>query len=195
VAVAGVDEAGRGCLAGPVVAAAVILSAAADVPGLDDSKRLTAAAREGLAPRIRESALAVATGLCSPAEIDRMNILNASLEAMRRAVGALSAPASFLLVDGDRMWPRSTVPWKTVIGGDGRSRSIAAASVIAKTTRDALMAELARDHPGYGWERNKGYPTPDHFEALSRFGPTPHHRRTFRLRLDEPVQSSLFPDR
>lgn len=184
-AVAGVDEAGRGCLAGPVVAAAVILDPARDIDGLDDSKRLSPAVRTALASLIRERAVAVATGSCSPGEIDRLNILNAALEAMRRAVADLRMAASFVLVDGNRMWPRPAIPWETVVKGDATSRTIAAASIIAKTERDLEMVRLAARHPGYGWERNKGYPTGDHFDALRRLGPTPEHRRSFRLRLEE----------
>lgn len=184
-AVAGVDEAGRGCLAGPVVAAAVILDPDRDILGLDDSKRLSPGVRTDLAALIRERAVAVATGSCSPGEIDRRNILNASLEAMRRAVEALGTVPAFVLVDGNRIWPRPAVPWKTVVKGDATSRTIAAASIIAKTERDLEMVRLAAIHPGYGWERNKGYPTPDHFEALRLLGPSPEHRRSFRLRTEE----------
>lgn len=189
-AIAGVDEAGRGCLAGPVVAAAVILDPDRDVDGLDDSKRLSPTARTRLAALIRERAVAVSVGRSSPAEIDRRNILQASLEAMRRAVDGLGVAASFVLVDGDRMWPRPTIPWRTVVKGDATSRSIAAASIIAKTERDLEMERLAERHPGYGWERNRGYPTPDHFEALRLLGPSPEHRRSFRLRTGE---LQLFP--
>ncbi len=184
-AVAGVDEAGRGCLAGPVVAAAVILEPGRDIDGLDDSKRLSPSARTALAALIRRDAVAFAIGLCSPDEIDRRNILHASLEAMRRAVAALGTEPGFVLVDGDRMWPRPAFPWRTLVKGDARSRTIAAASIIAKTERDLEMDRLAARHPGYGWERNKGYPTPDHFEALRVLGPSPVHRRSFRLRTAE----------
>ncbi len=182
--VVGCDEAGRGCLAGPVVAAAVVFAPGAAPPsGLDDSKRLTPEARAALEPAIRARALAVGVGRCSPAEIDRLNILWASMEAMRRAVEALDLGAApdAVLVDGNRTIPG--VPWtqQALVGGDGRSASIAAASIIAKVTRDADMEALDAAFPVYGWARHKGYPTAAHYAALALHGPSPHHRRTFRL--------------
>jgi ribonuclease HII len=179
--VAGVDEAGRGCLAGPVVAAAVVLPRGVTLPGVRDSKQLNAATREALAARIRTQALAVGVGLCSPEEIDRLNILWAAMEAMRRAVADLSPTPDFLLVDGNHCFPGSPWPFETLVRGDRRSHTIAAASVIAKTTRDALMRALHEDDPRYGWCDNVGYPTKAHYAALARHGPSPYHRRSFRL--------------
>ena len=179
--VAGADEAGRGCLAGPVVAAAVVLPPDAALPGLDDSKKLSAEVREALVPLIRGVALAVGVGQCSPAEVDRLNVLWASLEAMRRAAAALPAPPDVLLVDGNREIPEAPWPQEALVRGDGRSLSIAAASVVAKVERDRLMVELDAQFPVYGWARHKGYPTAAHYAALAAHGPSPHHRRSFRL--------------
>lgn len=203
---AGTDEAGRGPLAGPVVAAAVVLPPGVgegDLPGLDDSKRLTAARREALAPIIREVALAWAVAEVSAAEIDRLNILGASILAMHRALRGLAVTPQFILADGNRFRPfyadfedgeagefrlhdeASLVPHRCVVGGDGKYMSIAAASVLAKTRRDEIMARLDAQYPGYGWARNMGYPTREHYEALRRLGPTPLHRMTFNLKLDD----------
>lgn len=179
--VAGLDEAGRGCLAGPVVAAAVVLPADAVLPGLDDSKRLSAEAREALLPVIRREALAVSVGQCSPAEVDALNVLWASMEAMRRAALSLALPPDVLLVDGNRAIPDAPWPQETVVKGDGLSLSIAAASVVAKVTRDRIMVELDAQFPAYGWAAHKGYPTAAHYAALAAHGPSPHHRRSFRL--------------
>ena len=182
---AGCDEAGRGCLAGPVVAAAVILPPRLRLPGLDDSKKLTHEHRAELRPLIEKGALAWAVAIVQPAEIDAINILNASFLAMHRAIAALSMSPQQLLIDGDRFRPYSGVPHVCIVQGDGRFRSIAAASILAKTHRDALMVELHERHPAYNWASNKGYPTEDHRQALEREGPTDHHRRSFRL-LPEP---------
>jgi len=179
--IAGVDEAGRGCLAGPVVAAAVILSPDARLPNLTDSKLLSQAARESLAGAIRASASIVGVGLCSPQEIDRLNILWAAMEAMRRAVSNLIPAPDYLLIDGNRCFPDPPCPAETLVKGDRRCRSIAAASVIAKVERDRLMHRLHDDYPAYAWKANAGYPTKQHYAALARHGPTPHHRRSFRL--------------
>ena len=179
--VVGLDEAGRGCLAGPVVAAAVVLPPDAEVPGLDDSKALSPETREALVPVIRAQAVAVAVGACSPAEIDALNILWASLEAMRRAAARLPLALDVLLVDGNRAIPAAPWPQQTVVKGDAQSLSIAAASVVAKVARDRRMAELDADFPVYGWARHKGYPTAAHYAALAAHGPSPHHRRSFRL--------------
>jgi ribonuclease HII len=176
--VAGVDEAGRGPWAGPVVAAAVILDPNNIPAGLDDSKKLTARKREFLFDEITRSST-VAFALCSPSEIDRKNILRASLEAMAEAVAKLIPGPDGILVDGNQSPPGST-PCKTIIGGDGRSLSIAAASIIAKVTRDRIMQRLAVEHPGYGWETNMGYGTKAHQIGLSKRGVTPHHRRSFK---------------
>lgn len=176
--VAGVDEAGRGPLAGPVVAAAVILDPARPVNGLDDSKRLAPAERERLAVQIRDRALAWSVGRAGVAEIDRLNILQATFLAMRRAVAALDPAPDYALVDGNR-WPGLSCPGEPVVGGDGKVAAIAAASILAKTVRDAEMAALDRRYPGYGFAAHKGYPTPAHLEALRRLGPCPEHRRSF----------------
>lgn len=175
--VCGVDEVGRGPWAGPVVAAAVILDRDWDADGVDDSKRLTAAARARLRREI-EAHAEIGTGQASVCEIDRLNILNATLLAMRRAVAALPRVPECALVDGNRL-PNLPCPAQAVTGGDAQSLSIAAASIVAKVERDRLMARLAADFPGYGWERNAGYGTPEHAAALERLGVTPHHRRSF----------------
>jgi ribonuclease HII len=179
--VAGTDEAGRGCLAGPVVAAAVILPRDIALPGLDDSKKLSVEARNALVPEIHRLAAAVGVGQCTPAEIDELNVLWASMEAMRRAVLALEVAPDLVLVDGNREVPNATWAQETVVKGDVKSLSIAAASVIAKTTRDAIMVELDGAYPVYGWAKHKGYPTAQHYAALEAHGPSPHHRRSFRL--------------
>ena len=186
--VCGIDEAGRGPLAGPVVAAAVILDRRR-IPhalryGLDDSKKLAPDAREEFAAILARCAR-IGIGAASVHEIDRINILQATLRAMRRAVEALGCQPEIALVDGNRP-PTLPCAVKTVIGGDGLSLSIAAASVIAKVTRDRLMKQLARRYDGYGWETNVGYGTPEHQAALAALGLTPHHRRSFA-----PVQLSL----
>jgi ribonuclease HII len=177
-AVAGVDEVGMGPLAGPVVAAAVILPARADLPGLDDSKRLDPRARERLAAAIRSQAVAFAVAEVDPAEVDRLNVHRAGLEAMRRAVLALAAPPDHVLVDA-RTIPGLTVPQSAIVCGDAREAPIAAASIVAKVHRDALMCRLDAAHPGYGFARHKGYPTAEHLEALRRLGPCGLHRRSF----------------
>jgi ribonuclease HII len=180
--VAGIDEAGRGPLAGPVVAAAVVFSRCraprALARELDDSKKLTAAVRERLSQEVRACA-SVGVGIADVAEIDRLNILRASLLAMARAVEALGIAIDLAIVDG-KIPPVLPCPVRCVVGGDGLCLSIAAASVVAKVQRDAMMAELARAHPGYGWEHNAGYATRCHREALARLGPTAQHRRSFR---------------
>lgn len=179
--IAGVDEAGRGCLAGPVVAAAVVLAPETRIPGLDDSKKLSAMARDAMVDLVTAEALAVGVGQCSPAEIDEWNILQASLEAMRRAVQDLVLSPDYLLIDGNQAIAHAPWPQQTVVKGDARSLSIAAASVVAKVTRDRLMVRLHADFPAYGWAGHKGYPTASHYEALRRHGPSPHHRQSFRL--------------
>ncbi len=179
--VAGIDEAGRGPLAGPVVAAAVCFPGLALPPAvrglIDDSKKLSPARREAAFAAILEAG-AVGTGEASVAEIDRLNILQATMLAMQRAVAALAVPPAAALVDGNRA-PALPCPAHPLVGGDRLSLSIAAASIVAKVTRDRIMARLATDHPGYGWERNAGYGTAAHRAALAALGPTPHHRRTF----------------
>lgn len=177
---AGCDEAGRGCLCGPVACAAVILPHDFKCEGLDDSKKLSEKKREELRPIIEKAALAWAVVMISPQEIDEINILNASIEGMHRALTALKISPEHILVDGNRFKPFRDIPYTTVVKGDGKYMSIAAASVLAKTHRDELMLKLAREFPGYGWEENKGYPTKAHREAIKRLGMTIHHRKTFR---------------
>lgn len=183
--VCGVDEAGRGPWAGPVVAAAVMLDPACIPDGLDDSKKLVASRREALHERLFACAR-VGVGIASVEEIDRINILQASFLAMRRALAALAADRiGLVLVDGDKA-PDLGWPARAVVGGDALCLSIAAASVVAKVTRDRIMRDLAATHPGYGWETNMGYGVPAHAAGLARLGVTPHHRRSFR-----PVQIAL----
>lgn len=178
---AGCDEAGRGCLAGPVTAAAVILPPEFANALINDSKQLTEHQREQLRPIIEREALAWAVAHVSPQEIDRINILNASILAMHRAIDQLTVRPQALLIDGNRFKPYQDIPHTTIVKGDGRMLCIAAASILAKTHRDELMRRLAQECPGYGWEANKGYPTRDHREAIRRLGVTPHHRRSFAL--------------
>jgi ribonuclease HII len=183
LAIVGLDEAGRGPLAGPVVAAAVVFSVKGPprrlASAIDDSKKLPRAERERLAPLIMQHAI-VGIGRADVAEIDHLNILRASLLAMARAVRALGVVPDLALVDGNIAPEDLPCPARTVIGGDAASLSIAAASIIAKVTRDRLMIELAATHPTYGWERNAGYATPEHCAALKQWGPTPEHRKSFR---------------
>lgn len=179
---AGCDEAGRGCLAGPVACAAVILPPGFSHPLLDDSKKLSERQRDTLRPIIESLALAWCVVMVSPAEIDRINILNASILGMQRAVSGLDIRPDHILVDGNRFKPHPDgIPHTTVVHGDATYASIAAASILAKTHRDALMDTLAREYPQYGWAQNKAYPTKAHRQAIAQYGPTPYHRLTFRL--------------
>ncbi|WP_420327607.1 ribonuclease HII [Mameliella sp.] len=186
--VAGVDEVGRGPLAGPVVAAAVVLNRASIPEGLNDSKKLTAKRRGLLTPLLRQSAQ-VGLGVASVDEIDALNILQASLLAMRRAVADLPVVPDHLLIDGNRLPVDLPCPATPVVGGDGRSPSIAAASIVAKSWRDDVMKEAATQFPGYGWETNAGYPTKCHKSALRDLGATPFHRRSFA-----PVRDILWQE-
>ena len=181
----GVDEAGRGPLCGPVVAAAVILDQDRPIVGLNDSKRLSSRKREALAAEIRDKALAWAVAEADVADIDRLNILHASMLAMQRAVAALDRVPQRVAVDGNRC-PELAVPCEAIIGGDGIVPEIAAASILAKTVRDAQMVALDEKYPAYGFGRHKGYPTAVHLDALRRFGALPCHRRSFA-----PVKSLL----
>lgn len=182
--IAGVDEAGRGCLFGPVFAAAVVLDPERPIAGLADSKILPAERREELASAIRERAACWAVASASAAEIDRVNIREASRLAMRRAVESLDPPCDYLLVDALTIdWP---VPQQALIKGDARVTAIAAASILAKVERDACITTLSAEYPGYGLERHKGYPTAEHREALRQLGPTPLHRRSYA-----PVREAL----
>ena len=187
--VAGVDEVGRGPLAGPVTAAAVILDPACIPEGLNDSKKLSAKKREALFDIIQDVAQ-VSLGWASVEEIDEINIRNASLLAMVRAVEGLAQTPTHALIDGNVIPKGLTCPATALVKGDGRSVSIAAASIIAKVTRDRLMVSLAQQHPGYGWENNAGYPSKAHIQALQDIGVTPHHRRSFK-----PVHNILYQDK
>ena len=177
-AICGCDEAGRGPLCGPVVAAAVILSPDTEIEGLNDSKKLTEKKREALFEIIKEKAISYAIAEASPEEIDEINILNASMLAMRRAVEALPVKADFALIDGNCS-RGFTIPTETVVKGDAKSSSIAAASILAKVTRDRQCAELDREYPEYGIAKHKGYPTKDHMDAVRKYGVAPIYRKSF----------------
>jgi ribonuclease HII len=178
---AGCDEAGRGCLAGPVVAAAVILPKNFKHAILNDSKKLTSKQRAILKDEITLSAVAWKVAFVDNTEIDEMNILRASIKAMHLAIEALETKPQFLLIDGNRFYPYKTINYKTIIKGDGLFFSIAAASVLAKTFRDEFMEKIDNEFPEYGWKKNKGYPTSFHREALLKYGITPYHRKSFNL--------------
>jgi len=177
--VAGVDEAGRGPLAGPLAVAAVILDPARPIAGLDDSKKLSAARREVLFPLIIERALAYCVVLIEPDEIDRLNIFQATMAGMRRAVAGLAVAADEALIDGNQLPQDLPCPGRAIVGGDALEPAISAASILAKVSRDRLMLALDATHPGYGFAVHKGYPTPAHLAALQRLGPCAQHRRSF----------------
>ena len=183
-AICGCDEAGRGPLCGPVVAAAVILPRGEIIEGLNDSKKLSEKKREALFDVIRERAIAYAIGEASPAEIDEINILNASMLAMRRAVEALPLPADFALIDGNCS-RGFYIPTETIVKGDSKSYSVAAASVLAKVTRDRQCKQLHEQYPEYNIAKHKGYPTKEHMDAVKKYGPSPIHRKTFLKFLDK----------
>lgn len=176
---AGCDEAGRGCLAGPVVCAAVILPHDFMLEELNDSKQLSEKKRDRLRPLIEEKALAWAVAVISPQTIDEINILNASILGMHQALDGLKIRPEHIIVDGNRFKPYRNIPHTTIVKGDAKYMSIAAASILAKTHRDELMLRLASEFPGYNWDQNKGYPTKSHREAILSLGLTPHHRLTF----------------
>ena len=178
---AGTDEAGRGCLAGPVTAAAVILPADFNEPLLNDSKKLTEKQRFYLRPIIEKHAVAFAVAHCTPKKVDEINILNAAIKAMHKAIQKLKPTPIHILVDGNRFHPFKKIPHQCIIKGDGKYQNIAAASILAKTYRDDLMLALDKKHPKYDWKKNKGYPTKKHREAIRANGITSHHRKTFRL--------------
>lgn len=178
---AGCDEAGRGCLAGSVYAAAVILPEGYENAELNDSKKLTAHKRNELRRVIERDAVAWAVGIVTPEEIDKINILNASFLAMHRALDALKVRPEAVIVDGNRFKPYRDLPHATIVKGDGKYLSIAAASILAKTWRDEYMERIAQEHPQYDWTSNKGYPTRRHREAIRRFGVTPYHRMSYNL--------------
>jgi len=181
---AGCDEAGRGCLAGPVFAAAVILPADFKHSLLNDSKQLSEKRRYELREFIYENAVAYEVASFSPEDIDKVNILNASILSMHKALDALSIKPEHIIVDGNRFKPYNSIPHTTIVKGDGKYLSIAAASILAKTYRDDYMIKLHNEYPQYNWKQNKGYPTKEHREAIKKFGITPYHRKSFRL-LDE----------
>ena len=188
---AGCDEAGRGCLAGPVFAAAVILPPDFTCPELNDSKQISEPLRYVLRERIEKEAISWAVGKCSPSEIDKYNILNASFRAMHKAIKKLKAVPDHLLIDGNRFIPFKNIPFDCIIKGDGKFMSIAAASILAKTYRDDYMKQIHRHHPFFMWEQNKGYPTEAHRLAIQEHGPSKYHRRSFRL-YPHDKQGSLF---
>jgi ribonuclease HII len=178
---AGCDEAGRGCLAGSVYAAAVIFPRDYENSLLNDSKQLTERRRYELRPQIERDAVAWAVGVVTPAEIDRINILNASILAMHRALDSLKVRPEAVIVDGNRFKPYDNLPFATIVKGDGKYLSIAAASILAKTYRDDYMNLLAQEYPQYDWTGNKGYPTRRHREAIRQYGPSPYHRMSYNL--------------
>ena len=178
---AGCDEAGRGCLAGPVVAAAVIFKKDVDYPELNDSKQLTEKKRMQLRELVMKEALSYGIGIVTAQEIDEINILNASFLAMHRALDQLKVRPELLLIDGNRFNPYKKVKHVCIVGGDAKYQSIAAASILAKTTRDMMMVEYGEQYPVYNWKKNKGYPTPEHKQAIADHGTTPLHRMTFNM--------------
>ena len=186
---AGTDEAGRGCLCGPVTAAAVILPLDFSHPTLNDSKQLSAKQRNELRPIIEKEAVAWAVAHVSPKEIDEINIFNASILAMHRSIQKLKQKPDFIAVDGNRFKHLKDIPYHCQVKGDATYLNIAAASILAKTYRDEYMQKLSKDYPGYGWEKNAGYPTKEHRNAIRKFGVTPHHRFSFQLL---PSQFNLF---
>ena len=184
---AGCDEAGRGCLAGPVVAAAVILKKDADYSELNDSKQLTEKKRMQLRQLIRDEALAYGIGVVTASEIDKINILNASFLAMHRALDELKLQPELLLIDGNRFNPYNKVKHICIVGGDAKYQAIAAASILAKTTRDMMMEQYDAQYPVYNWKKNKGYPTPEHKRAIAEHGTTPLHRMTFNMAIQTKI--------
>lgn len=184
---AGIDEVGRGCLAGPVVAAAVILPEDVHIEGLMDSKKLSPQKRKDLSNHIKQHALSYAIAEISPKVIDQINILQATFIAMNQAINTLNLKPEYLLIDGNKFRNEGDIPYETIVGGDDQVASIAAASILAKVYRDHLMMTLAQDYPLYDWEHNMGYGTPKHLKAIRLHGITPHHRRSF-----SPCQPSLF---
>lgn len=185
---AGCDEAGRGCIAGPVVAAAVILPRDMDFPEFDDSKKLTEKQREKLRIKVLENAVAYGVGIVSAEEIDEINILNASFLAMHRAIDQLTIRPELLLIDGNRFNKYHDIIHQCIVGGDAKYQAIAAASILAKTTRDHIMQDIDNQYPVYNWKQNKGYPTIEHKNAVAEHGMSPYHRKTFNMS----IQLKLF---
>jgi ribonuclease HII len=188
---AGCDEAGRGCLAGPVVAAAVILPHNFKCKELDDSKKISEKLRNDLRKKIEDKAIDFAIGIVEAEEIDNINILNASFLAMHRALDQLKTPFNHILVDGNRFKKYHEITHDCIIKGDGKFKSIAAASILAKTERDKIMEDLHLEYPQYNWAQNKAYPSIQHRQAIKQFGVTPHHRKSFKL-YPQPIQLKLF---
>ncbi len=184
---AGCDEAGRGCLAGPVFAAAVVFPIDYFNSGINDSKQLSEKKRLSLRQEIERDAVSFCVSQCSNEEIDRMNILNASILAMHRSLNGLSVIPKFIIIDGNKFKPYNNIPYQTIVKGDSLYLSIAAASILAKTYRDEFMEKIHEDYPMYNWKKNKGYPTKDHREAIVKFGVSPFHRLTY-----EPCQPKLL---
>jgi ribonuclease HII len=178
---AGTDEAGRGCLAGPVTAAAVILPQDLNLPFLNDSKKLTEKQRNILRPQIEDQAIAFSVAHVFQEEIDRINILKASIKAMHLALEQLQKSPEYIVVDGNKFFSFNEIPHQCIVKGDGKFQNIAAASVLAKTYRDDYMKKINADFPVYGWDQNKGYPTQSHRAAIQKYGSTPHHRKSFQL--------------
>lgn len=190
---AGTDEAGRGCLAGPVTAAAVILPENFELPLLNDSKKLSEKNRELLRPIIEKQAVTFAVTHLEPLIIDEINILNASIKAMQESICKLNPTSSYIIVDGNRFKPINNIPYTTIVKGDSKYMSIAAASVLAKTYRDEYMDRIHEEFPMYNWKQNKGYPTKEHREAIARYGTTKYHRMSFRL-LPEQLQLAFLKE-
>lgn len=178
---AGTDEAGRGCLSGPVVAAAVILPKEFSHPFLNDSKQLSEKKREELRPFIEENAIAYGVSFVWQDEVDKINVLQASITGMHRSIGLLQVQPEYIIVDGNKFSSYNEIPYKTIVKGDAKYQSIAAASVLAKTYRDAYMEKIHKEFPMYNWKKNKGYPTKEHRDAIREFGVTKYHRKTFKL--------------
>ena len=178
---AGTDEAGRGCLSGPVVAAAVILPKEFIHPFLNDSKQLSEKKREELRPFIEENAIAYGVSFVWQDEVDKINVLQASITGMHRSIGLLQVQPEYIIVDGNKFSSYKEIPYKTIVKGDAKYQSIAAASVLAKTYRDAYMEKIHKEFPMYNWKKNKGYPTKEHRDAIREFGVTKYHRKTFKL--------------
>ena len=187
---AGTDEAGRGCLCGPVVAAAVILPKGFSHELLNDSKKLSEKQRKLLRPFIEENAICFSVSFVDQVEIDNLNILQASITAMHRAIDKLKTTPEFIIIDGNKFKPYKNIPFKTIVKGDAKYMSIAAASILAKTYRDDFMAKINEKFPEYNWKKNKGYPTKEHRNAIRKFGATPFHRKSFKL-LPEQLKLNL----
>ena len=187
---AGTDEAGRGCLCGPVVAAAVILPKGFSHELLNDSKKLSEKQRKLLRPFIEENAICFSVSFVDQVEIDNLNILQASITAMHRAIDKLKTTPEFIIIDGNKFKPYKNIPFKTIVKGDAKYMSIAAASILAKTYRDDFMAKIDEKFPDYNWKKNKGYPTKEHRNAIRKFGATPFHRKSFKL-LPEQLKLNL----